>query len=81
MRDPEEHPNQAIGEGYAMVAVGITFALTLTGAALLGFWLDRRWGTVPLFTILGTLVGMAMAGFWLWARLVREQYGDEDSAD
>ncbi len=55
-----------------MVAVGMTFALTLTGAALLGFWLDRRLETLPLFTILGTFVGMAMGGYWLWARVTAE---------
>jgi F0F1-type ATP synthase assembly protein I len=75
---PEGGPNQAIGEGYAMVAVGITFALTLTGAALLGFWLDKRFGTVPLFTLIGTLGGMTLAGYWLWAKLVREQQKRED---
>lgn len=55
-----------------MVAVGITFALTLTGAALLGLWLDRRLGTMPILTIVGTFAGMAMGGYWLWARVTAE---------
>lgn len=61
-----------LGEGYSYVSVGITFALTLTGAALLGFWLDRRLGTVPLFTLIGTLGGMGLGGFWLYQRLRAE---------
>jgi F0F1-type ATP synthase assembly protein I len=68
-----------MGEGYSLGAVGITFALTLTGAALLGFWLDRRLGTLPLFTIIGTFLGMGLGGFWLYARLRRgEEAGRSD---
>lgn len=71
MKDDRERPEEAMGDGYSLVAAGITFALTITGAALLGFWLDRRLGTLPLCTVIGTLVGMGMGGFWLWARLKR----------
>ncbi len=68
---------QELGEGYSFVAIGITFALTLTGAALLGFWLDRRWGTVPLFTLIGSVAGMGLGGFWMYQRLRRELDDDE----
>ncbi len=37
-------------------------ALTALGA-LLGLYLDGRWGTGPLFTLVGTLLGMG-AGFF-----------------
>lgn len=69
MKSNEERPEQAMGEGYSLVAVGITFALTITGSALLGYWLDRRLGILPLLTVVLTLAGMALGGFWLWARL------------
>lgn len=62
-----------MGEGYSLVAAGMTFALTITVATLLGFWLDRRFGTLPLFTLVGTFGGMGLGGFWLWARLRRAQ--------
>jgi hypothetical protein len=71
--DLEERPEQAMGEGYSLVAVGITFALTVTGAALAGVWLDRRLSTLPLFTVVLTLAGMGLGGFWLWARLRRSE--------
>lgn len=60
-----------MGEGYSLVATGITFALTITGATLAGFWLDRRMGTLPLWTLVGTFGGMGLGGFWLWAKLKR----------
>ena len=69
MKDPEESPNREIGEGYALVSVGITFALTLAGFTLGGFWLDKRLGTMPLFTLLGMVVGTGLGGFWLWQRM------------
>ena len=69
MKDPEESPNREIGEGYALVSVGITFALTLAGCTLGGFWLDKRTDTLPLFTLVGMVVGTALGGFWLWQRI------------
>lgn len=62
-------PHRAYGEGWAHVSHGITFALAVALSALGGVWLDRRWGTLPLFTIVGTVGGMALAGFWLVQRL------------
>lgn len=61
----------AVGDGYTLLSIGITFALTLTGFALLGFWGDRKLGTMPLFTLVGTFAGMALAGFWVWTKVGR----------
>ena len=69
MKHPDEDPNREIGEGYALVSVGITFALTLAGFTLGGFWLDGRLQTLPLFTLLGMVAGTALGGFWLWQRM------------
>lgn len=66
---PQDPGNRAIGEGWIYVSVGITFALSVAAFALGGVWLDRRFGTMPLLTILGTLFGMALTGFWLYNRL------------
>jgi F0F1-type ATP synthase assembly protein I len=40
-----------------MTATCIEFVLP----ALAGYWLDRRWGTLPLFLILGLALGIAAA--------------------
>jgi len=65
-----------MAEGYALLTVGITFALTVTGCLLLGVWADRRLATMPLFTVAGTLLGMALGGFWMYQRLRRESRTD-----
>ena len=69
MKHPDDGSNREIGEGYALVSVGITFALTLAGSTLGGFWVDGRLHTMPLFTLIGMVVGGGLAGFWLWQRV------------
>jgi hypothetical protein len=58
-----------VGEGWELVSHGVTFALVITVSALGGVWLDKRLGTMPLATLVGTLGGMAWAGYWLYAKL------------
>jgi len=72
VKHPRDDSLREIGQGYSLVSVGITFALVLTGAALLGFWLDRRLGTIPLFTLIGTLGGTGLGGFWVYQRMRRD---------
>ncbi len=77
---PDDGSNREIGEGYALVSVGITFALTLVGFTLGGFWLDGRTKTLPLFTILGMVAGTALGGFWLWQRVGKRPKGPGNAA-
>lgn len=70
MERPEDETAKGMGEGYALLTVGITFALTLTGFLLLGFWADRRLGTSPLLMVAGTLLGTGLGGFWAYRRVV-----------
>jgi len=49
--------------------VGLQFALTFLAMGALGWWLDGRLGSSPLFLILGILVGAAGAMYSLVRRL------------
>ena len=69
-----------MGEGYALLSVGITFALTVAGFVLLGVWLDRRMHTTPLFIVAGALVGVTLGGFWLYQRVIRQSPRQNDSS-
>ena len=62
-------PHRTYGEGWTYVAHGTTFAVAVALWALGGVWLDRRLGTMPLFTLIGTVGGMLLAGFWLIQRV------------
>jgi hypothetical protein len=58
-----------MGEGYSLLSVGMTFAVTVTGSLLGGLWLDRRWGTTPLFTLVGVVFGVGVGGFWFYQKI------------
>ncbi|HRP08561.1 MAG TPA: AtpZ/AtpI family protein [Gemmatimonadales bacterium] len=77
MKDDRDAAGKAMGEGYSLMAAGMTFALTVAATALLGFWLDRRLGTLPLLTLIGTFGGMGLGGFWLWNRIRRAESGGD----
>jgi F0F1-type ATP synthase assembly protein I len=61
-----------MSEGYALLTVGITFALTVTAGLLVGRWADSRFGTTPLLLVSGTLLGIGFGGFWAWLRVSRQ---------
>lgn len=49
--------------------LGIQFGLTIVAFCFLGYWLDGRWGTLPLLTIAGTFVGAAASFYSLYRRV------------
>lgn len=51
-----------IGEGYELVALGMTFAGAIIMFMFGGWALDRWLGVTPLFTLVGTVTG-AVLGF------------------
>jgi ATP synthase protein I len=46
------------------------FAGAIIGGTLLGYFLDKRWGTSPWLMLLGFFVGTLYAylSFWQWAK-------------
>ena len=64
-----KHPNDDGSGGADLLVVAITFGLTVTAGVLLGFWLDGRLTTTPLFTVVGTLLATGVAGFWAYRRI------------
>lgn len=38
-----------------------TISLELVVPVLIGYWLDRRWGTLPLLIIVGVILGFVTA--------------------
>ncbi len=46
----------------------MTFVVTVGLAAAAGVWLDRRVGSLPIFTLLGLVFGLGVGGYWLYLR-------------
>ena len=82
---------QTRGDGPALVsagryaALGFEFAGTVVAGLLLGYYIDRRIGSEPLFTLLLTLGGMGGALYRLLWSLKRSsapsQHGDRSGTN
>jgi F0F1-type ATP synthase assembly protein I len=57
--------------------LGIQFLVSIALPLALGIWLDRRWGTKVLFTLLGLAVGFAAALYSLYGELYRKRNDDD----
>lgn len=51
------------------IDLGMRFAVTIVICAAIGYWLDHKLHTIPLFLMAGFLFG-AVAGFWSIYRAV-----------
>ncbi len=63
-------PNQSEVKIKAVLAmalqVGISTALSAILFILGGLWLDRRFGTIPLFSLIGAALGLSVALYLVW---------------
>lgn len=61
------------GRGGAYLAlfseIGLILFVTTLGGSLLGYWIDRQVGSLPVFVVIGLLLGLA-AGARLVYRLI-----------
>ena len=80
-RVDEPAPKQS-GEGASLGAfagLGLQFAVSIVLFVYLGQWLDRRFGTSPLFLLLGLFVG-AGGTFYSMVRRLNAAQKREDEA-
>ena len=56
--------------------LGFVLAVMTALGALAGYYLDRRWGTIPWLTLAGTLCGMG-AGFFEVVTVLRRVSRDD----
>jgi F0F1-type ATP synthase assembly protein I len=66
-----ERDDSSLVRASRFMALGFEFAGTVVAAVLLGYYLDGRLGTAPLFTLLLTLSGMGGAVYRLLWTLKR----------
>jgi len=54
---PKEQENAFIQFGY-YTALVTQMAMSMAAGVVLGYWLDRKFNTSPILTLLGTILGM-----------------------
>lgn len=64
--------------GNDFAGAGIQFAAALVLFVFLGSWLDKRFGTAPLFILLGVFVGGGGGFYSLYRKIVAAQKADDE---
>jgi len=54
---------------FALVGIGFSLALWIGGGAYLGHWLDGKFGTAPLLTLVLLFLGLAIGLYDAYRRL------------
>jgi F0F1-type ATP synthase assembly protein I len=77
---PKEAP--AKGQGASSMAefagVGFQFALSILLFLYVGKWIDGRFGTAPIFLVLGVFLGAGIAFYNMYRRLMAAQRRNEE---
>ena len=77
--NPGPNPGMALGQKY--FAVGLKFAAGIVVFSLAGIWLDRRLGTIPLFTLVGTLGGAVLGFLSVYHDVKRDEQAARDRSE
>lgn len=72
--DPRKNGGGSASYG-RYIGVGFTFLLVTAGSAVVGFFLDRLFGTLPLFLMIGLLAGFVGGLYYLYLILKRLENG------
>jgi ATP synthase protein I len=71
MPDTRSQRNQASGDYARFVGLGFTFMIIIAALTAGGYLLDRLFGTLPLFLLVGLLFGFGAALTYLFVSLSR----------
>jgi F0F1-type ATP synthase assembly protein I len=66
---------------FQVVGVGWYMALSLLAGILGGLWLDNRFGTLPILTIIGLVLGSVLAFYGAYRMVLPLVGPDDDTKD
>jgi len=58
--------------------IGLQFAVSILVFLYAGQWLDRKFGTSPIFLMLGVFVGAGAAFYSMYRKLMADQKADDE---
>jgi len=63
------------GKGGAYFAlfseIGLIILVTTLGGSLVGYWVDKQLGTLPIFVVAGLLIGLAVGATGVYRLITR----------
>ena len=74
---PEPKSPDSINVG-SFAGAGLQFAISLVLFLLLGQWMDRKFGTSPVFLLAGVFIGGAGAFYSMYRKLSAAQKADDE---
>lgn len=79
--NPDRQKRSSLAEAHLWVSRLTTVSLEMALPALLGHWLDKKWGTTPLITAIGAFLGFG-CGLTHLLRMTKEaELKDRKSKD
>ena len=51
--------------------IGLTLLVTTLLGVLIGYWVDQRLGTLPIFVVVGLLLGFGVGGYGVYRLITR----------
>lgn len=77
MSKPELKDQPPQNQWLALLNLGWIFVVTMGITVFGGLWLDKRFGTAPLFILIGVFLGFASSGYYFY-QTIRKLGGGED---
>jgi F0F1-type ATP synthase assembly protein I len=74
---PSDEERRERSTAARFAGVGLQFAVTLLICLWLGTWLDRKFGTAPVFLYVGVFLGAGVAFFSMYRQLMANLERDE----
>jgi F0F1-type ATP synthase assembly protein I len=77
---PKKPPESPEGENpmnqwLALLNLGWIFVVTMGITVFGGLWLDKKYGTAPVFILIGVFLGFAASGYYFY-QTIRKLGGD-----
>lgn len=71
-------PESSVGSAGVMAGVGLQFALSILLFLWVGQWMDKKFGTAPLFLLLFVFVGAGASFYSMYRKLMEHQRREDE---
>lgn len=83
--DEEDSGTRKFVRAYAQagtyISLGLQFAISILLCLFIGWWVDGKLGTTPLFLLIGTFFGAGAGLYSLYKGLISEQQKEQKGKD